>query len=69
MWLADNQHLVLRRADGLALVDARTGAGRLLLPVAGTFISRSMSVSHDNRWIIFTEAATEGDVWVATLAR
>jgi len=69
VWLADNQRLVLRRADGIALVDARTGAGRLLVPVAGTFISRSMSVSHDNRWITFTEAATEGDVWVAMLTR
>ena len=69
VWLADNQHLVLRRFDGLAFVDARSGAGHMLMPIAGTFISRSMSVSDDNRWITFTEAATEGDVWVATLTQ
>ena len=69
VWLSDNQRLVVRRSNGVALVDARSGAGHLLMPITGTFISRSMSVSHDNRWITFTEAATEGDVWVATLTR
>ncbi len=69
VWLADNQRLVVRRSDGIALVDAHSGAGHLLMPIGGTFISRSMSVSHDNRWITFTEAATEGDVWIATLGR
>ena len=69
VWLADNQRLVVRRSDGIALVDAHSGAGHLLMPIGGTFISRSMSVSHDNRWITFTEAATEGDIWIATLGR
>ena len=30
-------------------------------------VGRSVGVSHDNKWITYTETATEGDVWIATL--
>jgi dipeptidyl aminopeptidase/acylaminoacyl peptidase len=66
-WLADSRRLVLRRPDGVAIVEAETGAGRLLIPVGGEVIGRSIGVSRDNHWITYTESATEGDVWIATL--
>ena len=66
-WLADGRHLIVRRSDGVALIDASTGAGRLLIPVSGSIIGRSVGVSRDNRWITYTETATEGDIWIASL--
>jgi Tol biopolymer transport system component len=67
IWLGDGRHLILRRSDGVALIDASTGAGRLLIPVGGSIIGRSVGVSRDNRWITYTETATEGDIWIASL--
>ena len=67
IWLADGRHLIVRRSDGVALIDAGTGAGRLLIPVGGSIIGRSVGVSHDNKWITYSETATEGDVWIASL--
>ena len=67
IWLADGRHLIVRRSDGVALIDASTGAGRLLIPVGGNIIGRSVGVSHDNKWITYSETATEGDIWIASL--
>jgi Tol biopolymer transport system component len=67
VWLADSRRVIVRRVDGVAVVDADTGAGRLLIPVGGTIIGRSVGVSRDNRWITYTETATEGDIWTATI--
>jgi hypothetical protein len=66
-WLADGRRLIVRRPDGIAIVDAATGASRMLLPVGGNMVGKSVGVSRDNRWITYTEAATEGDVWIATI--
>lgn len=66
-WLADGRRLLVRRSDGVAVVEAQTGAGHLLFPVAGEMVGHSLSVSRDNRWITYTETATEGDVWLAAL--
>ena len=27
----------------------------------------SVGISRDNRWITYTETATEGDIWIATM--
>jgi serine/threonine protein kinase/Tol biopolymer transport system component len=67
VWLADSRRLIFRRPDGVAVVDADTGAGRLLIPVGGDMVGRSVGVSRDNRWITYTATATEGDVWIATV--
>ena len=66
-WLADGRRLIVRRSDGVALIDAGTGAGHLLIPVGGSIIGRSVGVSRDNKWITYTETATEGDIWIASL--
>ena len=67
VWLADGRHLIVRRSGSVALIDAGTGAGRLLIPVGGSIIGRSVGVSYDNKWITYSETATEGDIWVASL--
>ena len=69
LWLADSRRLLVRRPDGIVLVDAETGAGRALIPVAGDMIGHSVNVSRDNRWITYTETATEGDIWIASFDR
>ena len=59
--------LIVRSPKGIALVVAQTGAFRELVTVGGAMVGRSVGVSHDNKSITYTETATEGDVWVATL--
>jgi Tol biopolymer transport system component len=69
LWLADSRRLLVRRPDGIVLVDAETGAGRMLVTVAGDMIGHSVGLSRDNRWITYTETATEGDIWIGSVAR
>jgi Tol biopolymer transport system component len=68
VWFDDSRRLLVRSPSGIAVVDAGTGAGHLLFPVGGEVVGHSFGLSHDNRWITYTETATEGDIWVATLA-
>jgi eukaryotic-like serine/threonine-protein kinase len=68
-WLADSRRLLLRRAEGIAVVDADTGAGHMIIPVGGYMIGESVGLSRDNRWITYTETATDGDIWIATLGK
>jgi Tol biopolymer transport system component len=67
VWLGDSRRLLVRRPDGIAIVNADTGAGRLLLVVGGDMIGHTVGASRDNRWITYTETATEGDIWIATI--
>jgi Tol biopolymer transport system component len=69
IWLADNRRLIVRRPEGIAVVDAENGAGRLLVRVGGYMIGKSVGVSADTRWITYTDTATEGDVWIATIKK
>jgi Tol biopolymer transport system component len=67
VWLADGRRLVVRNAQGIAIVNPDTGVGHMLLPVGGVMVGESVGVSKDGRWITYTETATEGDVWIATV--
>jgi len=66
-WLNDNRHLIVRRPEGVVWVDANTGEGRVLLPVGGLTVGVGAGVSRDNRWLLYTETATEGDIWTGAL--
>jgi Tol biopolymer transport system component len=68
-WLSDGRRLIVRGDAGLAVLDADTGAGHALLPVPGYILGASAGVSRDNKWITFTETATEGDIWIATIRK
>ena len=63
----DSQHLIVRRPEGVGLVDANTGDGRVVVAVEGLTRRQGAGVSRDNRWISYTETATEGDIWTGTL--
>ncbi len=65
-WLRDGQRLLVRDTQGIRLLDTRTRKSRVLLPVAGYMIGKSVGITADDRWITFTETAAEGDVWLAS---
>jgi Tol biopolymer transport system component len=67
VWLADGRRLVVRNAQGIAIVNPDTGVGHMLLTVGGVMVGESVGVSKDGHWITYTETATEGDVWIATV--
>jgi hypothetical protein len=35
--------------------------------VAGYYVGYSLDLTRDDRWITWTETATDGDVWLMTL--
>jgi hypothetical protein len=67
VWLADGRRLIVRWPEGIELVNADTGDHHSLIPIGGMFQGMSAGASHDNRWISYTETATEGDIWMGTL--
>jgi eukaryotic-like serine/threonine-protein kinase len=66
-WLADGRRLLVRDRTGIRLVDAATGRTKPLVAVSGYYVGYSLDVTRDDRWITYTETATDGDVWLATL--
>ncbi len=66
-WLGDGRRLVVRDKRGISLFDTATKRSKDLVDVGGYFVGLSVSVSPDDRWITYTETATEGDVWIAEL--
>jgi Tol biopolymer transport system component len=67
VWLADGRRLLVRDRRGISLVDAATGRTRPLVSVFGYYVGYSLDVTRDNRWITYTETATDGDIWLMTL--
>jgi eukaryotic-like serine/threonine-protein kinase len=67
IWLNDSRHLIVRRPEGLSWLDADTGEGRVLVPVEGLTVGVGAGVSRDNHWLLYTETASEGDIWTGTL--
>ena len=66
-WLRDSRRLLVRDHSGIALLDPATGRTKRLLAVSGYMVGASVGVSPDDRWITYTETATDGDVWLMTL--
>jgi dipeptidyl aminopeptidase/acylaminoacyl peptidase len=66
-WLSDNRHLVVRRERGITLLDSATHQVRPLVSVGGYWVGASVDVAADDRWLTWTETATEGDLWLADL--
>jgi WD40 repeat protein len=64
IWLRDGRQVVFRSKRGISLLDSRSRQVRPLIPVAGYMTGESVGVSKDNRWITYTETATEGDIWL-----
>ena len=68
-WLADSRRLLVRGEKGIAVVAVATGQGHALMPVPGYSVGASAGLSRDNKWITYTETATEGDIWIATIGK
>jgi Tol biopolymer transport system component len=67
VWLQDGRRLLVRDRSGIFLVDAVTGKTKPLVEVSGYFVGYSLDLTRDNRWITYTETATDGDIWLMTL--
>ena len=57
----------MRDRHGISLVEAATGRTKPLVSVFGYYVGYSLDVTRDNRWITYTETATDGDIWLMTL--
>ena len=68
-WLPDSRRLLVRDDRGIAIVRVDTGERRLILPVRGYAMARSVGVTRDGKWITYTETATEGDIWMASFGK
>ncbi len=66
-WLSDGRRLLMRDRHGISLVDTVTKRIRPLVSVGGYSIGISVGISRDDRFITWTETATEGDIWLAEL--
>jgi hypothetical protein len=64
-WLSDGQRLLVRDAQGIRLLDTRTGKGHQLLAVGGYMVGKSVGVTADDRWITYSETGAQGDIWLA----
>jgi Tol biopolymer transport system component len=68
-WLPDSRRLLIRDDRGISIVRVDTGERKLLIPVRGYAIGRSVGVTRDGKWITYTETGTEGDIWMASFGR
>jgi dipeptidyl aminopeptidase/acylaminoacyl peptidase len=66
VWLKDGRRFLARTTEGIS-VYSTAGTRKLLTPVRGYAIGRSLAVASDNTWYSYTETGTEGDIWLAVL--
>jgi hypothetical protein len=69
IWLFDSERFLLHDDRGIWLVHSGTRAKKLLVPVGGYTLGRSVGITRDGRWITYTETGTEGEIWLATMKR
>jgi Tol biopolymer transport system component len=67
LWLGDSRRLLLRDPRGISVVDTATWREKRLVTIGGYMVGRSVSASPGDRFVTWTETATEGDIWLATL--
>jgi hypothetical protein len=66
-WLGDSRRLLVRGPRGISIVDTATWREKPLVEVGGYFIGQTLRVSRDERFLTWTETATEGDIWMVSL--
>ena len=66
-WLSDGRRLLVRDTQGISIVDTATWREKRLVVVGGYAIGQSLRVARDDRFITWTETATEGDIWLVNL--
>ena len=68
-WLPDGRRFVIRGPAGIMLINPDTRESKLLVKTGGYFIGRSVSLTRDGRWLTFSETASEGEIWLATMKK
>jgi Tol biopolymer transport system component len=66
-WLSDGRRLVVRDTRGIAVLDPATWREKRIVTVGGYAIGQSVRVAPGDRFLTWTETATEGDVWMVSL--
>ena len=64
---SDSRRLLIRDRERRYTWSMPRGTSRRILDVTGYYIGCSLGVTRDNRWITYTETATDGDIWLMTL--
>jgi len=67
LWMSDSRRIIARDPKGISVVDSSTWRSKRILEVGGYMIGRSVGLTRDDRFITYTETATEGDVWMMGL--
>jgi hypothetical protein len=67
-WLNDSKRFLYRNRHGVYLYDTARQSPETLFPVSGFMLSNSLGVTPDNRYITYSQTATEGDIWMMTLS-
>ena len=65
-WLGGSRRFVAATGDGLAVIDAVTGAVR---PIAGAPAAERYRLSADGRQLLFEQVVLDSDVWLMELKR
>jgi hypothetical protein len=65
-WLGGSRRFVAATGDGLAVIDAVTGAVR---PIAGAPAAERYRLSADGRQLFFEQVVLDSDVWLMELKR
>ena len=66
-WLSDSRRLIVRDPRGISVVDSSTWRSKRILDVGGYMSGLSVGITRDDRFITYTETATEGDIWMMHL--
>ena len=68
-WLPDGRRFVIRDRTGVMLINPDTKESKLLVKTGGYFIGRSANLTRDGKWLTYSETASEGEIWLATMKK
>jgi len=64
VWLSDSRRLLFLNNDEILLIDSQSGRVRKVFSYARYDTGQAFGLSRDDRWIYFTVAVKEADVWL-----
>jgi len=67
-WLADGRRMLVQNRGRISVIDTMTKSEHDIYEEPGRFIA-SLAVSPDGRWLYFTSADTQSDIWTMRPAR
>lgn len=67
VWLSDSRRLLFNHQDKILLIDTQSGRVREVFSYAPHETEHGFGVCRDDRWIYFSLAVTEADVWLMSM--